>query len=76
MDEIIESVENILAMTESIAILAVAPLYGAGDLSPQSLKRVANVTAFLCEQLLAKMDQSTLEPMDGDPAKEATIESS
>ena len=75
MEEIIESINNILALNESIAILAVAPLYGAGDLSPQSLKCVANVAAILCVQLKAKMHQLTLEPTDSDPSKQVTIQS-
>lgn len=74
MEEVIESMENISALLDSIAILAVAPVYGAGDLPPQSLQRVVNIAAFLCKQLIVKMDQSTLEVTDIETAKQFTIE--
>jgi hypothetical protein len=63
MEDLIDFMESVLALTESIAILAVAPKYGAGELSSQSLKRVADLAAILCEKTIAKMDQLNSKTM-------------
>jgi hypothetical protein len=74
MEEVLESIENVLALLDSIAILAVAHQYGAGDLSPQSLKRLANEAGLICEQVKERMGQLTLGPTDSDPSKKITIQ--
>lgn len=57
MEELMGIIENISAMSELIAIVAVAPTHEAGELSPQSLKRAAIMITMLCEQATAKIEQ-------------------
>jgi hypothetical protein len=57
--DVLESVKNIKAIAESVGILAVAPEYGAGELSPQSLKRAANLIVTFCDQIIAKTEVNT-----------------
>jgi hypothetical protein len=57
MEEVIEFIENILALSKSLSILSVAPEYGAGEMPPQSLQRVADLIAFQCKEAIAKVNQ-------------------
>lgn len=59
MEELIDSIENISALGESIAVLAVAPEHLAGELSPHSLQRMATMIMILCDQVIEKINQAT-----------------
>ncbi|MHB9071894.1 MAG: hypothetical protein ACYC6G_00060 [Desulfobaccales bacterium] len=59
MEELIDSIENILAIGESIAVLAVAPEHLAGELSPHSLQRMAIMIMILCDKAIATINQAT-----------------
>jgi len=67
VEELIDIIENISAMSELIAIIAVAPTYEAGELSPQSLKRAAFIINMLCEQATAKIEQFTEDKAETSP---------
>jgi hypothetical protein len=59
MEELIDSIENILALGESISVLAVAPEHLAGELSPHSLQRMAIMIMILCDQAIATINQAS-----------------
>lgn len=57
MEDLVEFIENILALSKSISILSVAPEYGAGEMPPQSIQRVADLIGIQCERAIEKIDQ-------------------
>ncbi|MCK9376000.1 MAG: hypothetical protein M0P73_07610 [Syntrophobacterales bacterium] len=57
MEEILDFIESIRVLGQSISILAVAPEYGAGELSPQSYQRVAEMIVMQCDLVKEKINQ-------------------
>lgn len=47
-EELLSFFENILALAQSLQILAVAPDYGAGELMPVYLQRIAAIITSSC----------------------------
>ena len=47
-EELLSFFENILALAQSLQILAVAPDYGAGELMPVYLQRIASIITSSC----------------------------
>jgi hypothetical protein len=54
VEEVLNFIEDILALGESLQILAVAPQYGAGELLPEHLQRLAAIITSSCESVIEK----------------------
>ena len=49
MDQLLEVLENIITLGESMAILSVAPKHGAGELPPEYFQRLAHMIISHCQ---------------------------
>ncbi len=52
MEEILEFIEDIKALNESIGISVLAPEYGAGVMEPQLLFRMTTMITGLCDKII------------------------
>jgi len=54
-DELLIYFEEILSLAQSLQIIAVAPEYGAGELLPEHLQRIANIIGARCNSAISKI---------------------
>lgn len=54
-EELLTFIENILALAQSLQILAVAPEYGAGELLPEYLQRIAAIITSSCHSAIKRI---------------------
>jgi hypothetical protein len=64
MQKIIESLDDVRALSQSLALSVMAPAYGVGEADPECLHRIANMITTRCDQIISKINQaiSTLNP--------------
>jgi hypothetical protein len=50
VEQLIEILENIIVLGESMTILVVAPRHGAGEMEPKHLQRIAGMIISQCKE--------------------------
>lgn len=60
MDHLLEVLENIITLGESMAILAVAREHGAGELPPEYFQRLAYMIISQCQDAKGKINNLTV----------------
>lgn len=59
MEELLEILDDVIVLGESMAILVVAPIHGAGEMKPQHLQRMAEMVIQKCRGAKARIDTLT-----------------
>jgi hypothetical protein len=60
LDHLLEVLENIITLGESMAILAVAREHGAGELPPEYFQRLAHMIISHCQDAKARINNLTI----------------
>lgn len=59
-EELLTCIEEILSLAQSLQILAVAPEYGAGELLPEHLQRIAGIIGSYCNSAILKIQDNLI----------------
>jgi thiol:disulfide interchange protein DsbC len=63
IEEVLDGIENIKSLSESIGIAVLAPQYGVDEMAPQSLYRLINQIGAFCEHARSILVQAKEEEM-------------